>query len=84
MLSQEARDGGGDEPCRHGFIAPDAYFTGGRIIQVFQFFHALAQIVEHRDAPLEQRPSIYSGLNALRAAVEQLQTECMFQVGNRL
>src|SRR5215510_4664762 len=64
--------------------ASHAYLSRRRIGKRCDVLNSLPQFVEHCDAALDQRTTIWRGLNALAAAVEQAHAQCVLQIGDRL
>jgi hypothetical protein len=63
---------------------PDAQLTTTRVSEKLDLVDALSQLVEDREAAPEQGPTIDRWLDALRRAVEQTDTEDVFEVNKRL
>jgi hypothetical protein len=62
----------------------DADLTLGRIGEEVDILHALAQIIEDRDAALGQRLAVGGRDDAAAAAIDQLDGERIFQLDDRL
>ena len=62
----------------------DADLPGRRVGQEFDVLHALAQVVEDRDAALLQCEAVGRRHDAAPPAVDQSHAERVFELGNRL
>ena len=71
--------------ARHcDFRAADADLTRTRIREKFYPTQALAHLIEHVDAAIEQRSSVARELHALGATVQQPHTQALLQIRDRL
>ena len=75
-LGQEA----GDDRLR----SADAQLADVRIGQKLDLLDALPDLIEHRCGAFDQRAAVQRRLNALRGAVEQANTERVFDLRHRL
>jgi len=60
----------GHKVRRQKWIASDSHFSGGRIGEILDALHTLAQVIEDGHAAIEQRAAVFGWLDPLTVAVE--------------
>ena len=83
MSSSEPVDDHQDWPARRVLAASDAQFTRCRIAEEFDVLDALSELIEDRKPALDNRLAILRRADSARTAIEEADTERVFQIGNR-
>src|SRR5215470_1708735 len=83
ILPGQVIDHGRYEAGRHWLGAADAHLARIGVAEELDVPHALLELVEHRNAALEERAAINRRLNAVRAAIEKLHAERVLEIGDR-
>src|SRR5437016_14373569 len=82
IAAAEFLNKGSQEPARKRTGTADPHLAAGWIGKKLDVPHALFQFIESCDPTLEEGATIDGRLDALGAAVEETNAECVLQAGN--
>jgi hypothetical protein len=76
-------DDGRNKARGQAWMTSDPQFPSCRVGEKFDFLHALAQVIEHRDSAFEHRPTVLGRLDAAGSAVKQVHAKCPLEFRDR-
>ena len=82
VLLSEALHDLREDSSRNGYRTSNSYFAQRRIGQILDVLDALLQLVEHDESAFEQRVTVPSRLDALRASVKKSHSELVLKIGD--